>query len=137
MALRFSPRAGTLAICRFPPPGIAVGVEMVKTRPVIVVSRVLDGRHGVATVVPISMTPPSEPRRWHVLVPETAMPKGWREKAGDRWAKCDMVTTVSLERLSMADARRHDGKLRYSAAEIDASTLHRIRQALAYLFEVF
>lgn len=65
------------------------------------------------------------------------MPRGWREKTGDRWAKCDMVTTVSLERLSMADVRHHDGRLRYRSAEIDAQTLHRIRQALAYIFEVF
>jgi len=65
------------------------------------------------------------------------MPGGWREKAGDRWAKCDMVTTVSLERLSMADVRRNDGKLKYRSAEIDAPTLDQIRQALAYIFEVF
>ena len=137
MALRFSPRAGTLAICRFPSPGTAVGAEMVKTRPVIVVSRVLHGRHGVATVVPVSMTRPSEPRLWHVRVPESAMPRGWKELSGDRWAKCDMVTTVSLERLSMAEVRRHDGKLIHRSMEIDAPTLHQIRQALAYIFEVF
>lgn len=114
-----------------------MGAEMVKTRPVIVVSRVLDGRHGVATVVPISMTPPANPRRWHVLVPTTAMPQGWREKPGDRWAKCDMVTTVSLERLSMIGVRRFEGKLHYTASEVDAPTLRQIREALAYLLEFF
>ena len=137
MTLRFSPRAGIVAICRFPSPGTAVGAEMVKTRPVIVVSRVLHGRHGVATVVPVSMTPPTEPKRWHVLVPATAMPRGWREKPGDRWAKCDMVVTVSLERLSMSGVRRHEGRLHYTSAEIDDRTLRQIRHALAYILELF
>jgi hypothetical protein len=48
-----------------------------------------------------------------------------------------MVTTVSLERLSMSNVRHHSGKVIYSSAAIDAETLQRIRQALAYIFEVF
>jgi uncharacterized protein YifN (PemK superfamily) len=114
-----------------------MGAEMVKTRPVIVVSRVLHGRHGMATVVPVSMTPPAEPRRWHVLVPASSMPRGWSEKPGDRCAKCDMVGTVSLERLSMAGIRRREGKLHYTTAEVDVHTLRQIRDALAYILELF
>jgi len=114
-----------------------VGAEMVKTRPVIVVSRVLHGRHGVATVVPISMTPPTEPRQWHMLVPGAEMPLGWNQKPGDRWAKCDMVSTVSLERLSMVGARRREAKLRYTSVQVDDATLRRIRDALAYILELF
>ncbi|WP_369926200.1 type II toxin-antitoxin system PemK/MazF family toxin [Xanthomonas sp. NCPPB 2632] len=137
MALRFPPRAGTLAICRFPAPGMAAAAEMVKNRPVIVVSRILRGRHGLATVVPVSMTRPNVPRRWHVLVPADAMPHGWSDKPGERWAKCDMVTTVSLERLSLANARRHAGRPVYGGAEVDELILRQIREALGYIFELF
>jgi len=72
-----------------------------------------------------------------MLVPGAEMPLGWNQKPGDRWAKCDMVSTVSLERLSMVGARRREAKLRYTSVQVDDATLRRIRDALAYILELF
>jgi uncharacterized protein YifN (PemK superfamily) len=106
MALAFPPNPGSVVICRFPAAGTVVGAEMVKIRPAVVVGRALERRRGLVNVVPISMTAPAKRRLWHVPVSVAAMPPGWREKPGDRWAKCDMLTVVSLERLSLAGSAR-------------------------------
>lgn len=108
---------------------------MVKTRPVIVVSRRLKGRPGLVSIVPVSMTPPREPAGWHVRVPADEMPPGWRDREGDRWAKCDMAMVVSLERLS--HARAHASRTAQGIlTRVSEKTLSEIRTALAYVFEL-
>lgn len=106
--------------------------EMTKTRPVVIVNRRIHNRPGLVNVVPVSMTAPRTVEPWHVRVPRSAMPIGWRERGGERWAKCDMVATVSVERL-MASTRRFD----VPVAHVDAEKLSEIRSALGYLFELF
>jgi uncharacterized protein YifN (PemK superfamily) len=59
------------------------------------------------------------------------MPAGWRERPGDRWAKCDMVATVSIERL-----RTSTRYARTPISYVDEQTLRDIRAALGYVFEV-
>ena len=137
MALAFPPDPGTVVICRFPAAGTVVGAEMVKVRPAVVVGRALEGRRGLVNVVPISMTPPAKRRLWHVPVSVASMPPGWREKPGDRWAKCDMLTVVSLERLSLSASARRGGHRRFGKDRVDAVTLDSIRHAIAYIFELF
>ena len=110
---------------------------MVKIRPAVVVGRALEGRRGLVNVVPVSMTAPAKRRLWHVPVSVAAMPPGWREKPGDRWAKCDMLTVVSLERLSLAASARRGGHRRFGQDRVDADTLDSIRRAIAYMFELF
>jgi uncharacterized protein YifN (PemK superfamily) len=74
---------------------------------------------------------------WHVEVSIEAMPPGWREKPGNRWAKCDMLTVVSLERLSLAAAARRGGHRTFGQDRVDAATMKSIRRAIAYIFELF
>jgi len=137
MALAFPPDPGTVVICHFPAEGTVVGAEMVKVRPAIVVGRTLEGRRGLVNIVPISMTAPARRRLWHVPISVAAMPPGWREKPGDRWAKCDMLTVVSLERLSLTASARRSGYRRFGQDQVDEKTMRDIRRAIAYMFELF
>ncbi|MGF6493736.1 uncharacterized protein YifN (PemK superfamily) [Luteibacter sp. 621] len=136
MPFFYPPLPGTILICRFPPPGSAPPGEMTKTRPVVVVSRRLRGRTGLTSVVPVSMTPPRHEDRWHVRVPADAMPPGWCDRKGDRWAKCDMAVVVSLERLSQARVQAMRGSAPAPLSRVSAATLYEIRKALAFVFEI-
>lgn len=109
---------------------------MTKTRPVIVVSRRLKGRPGLVSIVPVSMTAPRQEARWHVRVPAEAMPPGWGEREGSRWAKCDMAMVVSLERLSQARTQAKRGAPFSPLSRVDEATLYEIRKALSFVFEL-
>jgi uncharacterized protein YifN (PemK superfamily) len=80
--------------------------EMGKRRPIVILSA-SPARPKLALVIPLSTTPPNPVQPWH-----HKMSRGW-DKA-DRWAKCDMIYAVSLDRLFLL---RHgwkpDGKRRY------------------------
>lgn len=131
MEFRSRIRPGTVLICEFPPKDQIRPGEMTKVRPVIVVNRRMASRKGLVNVVPVSMTAPHSPSPWHVLVPTAAMPAGWRERPGGRCAKCDMVATVSVERL-----RTSTRYARTPISYVDEQTLRDIRAALGYVFDV-
>jgi len=68
--------------------------EMVKTRPVVVISKTKTHGRGLCTVVPLSTTPPSPVEPWHFALQHYPLP------CEDQvWAKCDMIYTVSFARL--------------------------------------
>jgi uncharacterized protein YifN (PemK superfamily) len=90
--LTFHPGPGAVVICDFStgfrPP------EMVKVRPVVVISPRRRTTQ-LATVVPLSSTAPIPVEPWHYRLPPNVYPPA----RGPIWAKCDMVATVSLDRL--------------------------------------
>jgi uncharacterized protein YifN (PemK superfamily) len=96
MPLPYHPKRGEVLICDFDtgfqPP------EMVKKRPAVVVS--VKESHGrkLCTVVPFSTTAASPPSVWHHPLPHVRIP-GW-EPTAPMWAKCDMLATVSFQRLN-------------------------------------
>lgn len=94
--LKFQPKPGTIVMCDFST-GFIVP-EMVKIRPVVVV-RKSKTNPKLVTIVPISQTEPEEVTGVHV---EIISPLN-REKA---WVKCDMITTVSIDRLERFRVRR-------------------------------
>ncbi|MCL2717140.1 MAG: type II toxin-antitoxin system PemK/MazF family toxin [Alphaproteobacteria bacterium] len=94
MAIPFFPRAGQVLICDFndfrPP-------EMVKTRPVIVVSPRLPYRSEIVAIVPISRSPPK-----HNLPFCYRMSKNYNPQEDDDvpcWAKADLVMNLGLYRM--------------------------------------
>lgn len=95
MTLPYHPRPGEILICDFD--GAARGAEMVKRRPVIVVSSRESHARRLCTVVPISTTAPGNLQSWHVRLQSLTV-TGWQTDC-DCWAKCDMLCTVSFERL--------------------------------------
>ncbi|MBB3814899.1 uncharacterized protein YifN (PemK superfamily) [Xanthomonas arboricola] len=106
MGLSYHPKPGEIFMCEFP--SEYLHGEMIKKRPVIILNNKIDGRPKLVNIVPISMTAPDPVCAHHVDINRMYLPKGLRDKAGDRWAKCDMVYTMSIERLELV--RGHKGQ---------------------------
>ena len=104
--LKFRPNRGNVLMCDFT---FLKAPEMVKWRPVIVVSPRLARDSRLVTVVPVSTKASGLP--YHPpLSAESLPPPLCREPA---WAKCDMLYTVSTERLDRIRERRPGGKFRW------------------------
>jgi mRNA interferase MazF len=132
MSLQFHPKPGAIVLADFPTDYLHG--EMVKRRPVIVVSkRFVRGRQACATVVPISMTAPHVVEAHHVVVPATAMPKGLRDKAGTRFAICNCVNTLSLARMDLVAGPRIGGRRSYETTQVSSELLLVVRRAVALL----
>lgn len=108
MPINFRPQRGTILICDFntgfQPP------EMVKERPVVVVSPRRRTGPGLCTVVPLSSTEPKPLEPYHHLLSTGAYPPA----RGPVWAKCDMMATVSCARLDRVKIRTPYGKREYA-----------------------
>ena len=94
MAIRFYPRAGQILVCDFS--GFKVP-EMVKPRPIIVVSPRLPYRSEIVTVVPLSTT-----ASIHNLPFVVRLSRNYHPLEDDNlpvWAKCDMVMNIARWRL--------------------------------------
>jgi mRNA interferase MazF len=107
--LTFHPNPGTVLLCNydtgFVPP------EMVKRRPVVVISPRLRNRDGLCTVVPLSSTAPNQPMDYHCqvrIVP--ALPAPWT--APSYWVKADMLATVGFNRLELIREKRQSFQAR-------------------------
>lgn len=104
MPLNHHPKIGSIVFCAFN----GEKPEMDSTHPAVVVSNENMPRSGLCTVVPLSTRPPDVVRKWHHLLAEKstrALPPNKRAKPS--WAKCDMVTTVSLQKLSFSGANSY------------------------------
>ena len=125
MSITFHPATGTLLMCDFntgfAPP------EMVKKRPVVVVSR---GRTQIATVVPLSTVEPIPFEAYHYEMSPRSLPKSLRGRRC--WATCDMVVSVALWRLDrILDGKcPKTGKRQFVAPLISNLDLEHIRKAL-------
>jgi uncharacterized protein YifN (PemK superfamily) len=130
LALLYQPRAGDIFMCEFP--ACFDVPEMVKTRPVIVVSPRLAGRRELVGIVPISHSEPDPMCAHHCIIPVRMLPKFMQATGGHRWVKCDMVYTFSTRRLSPVEhPRRMAGKRVYEYPRLDGATLQHVRRAIA------
>jgi uncharacterized protein YifN (PemK superfamily) len=95
VTLKFHPRAGQLFIADF---SDLNAPEITKVRPAIIISPRLPYRSELVAVVPVSTTAPAHslPFVWKLSKNYTP----WGDSAVACWAKCDLVMTVSLRRLS-------------------------------------
>ncbi len=106
MPLQFHPKPGTVLLCDYQPGFQAP--EMVKRRPVIVVSPRLRARNKLCAVVPLSLTPPDKVMQYHCeLTFPVAFPAP--NDAASHWVKGDMINTVAFHRLRLM----HSGKDQY------------------------
>jgi uncharacterized protein YifN (PemK superfamily) len=129
MAIRFPVTPGTIVLCDyttgFRPP------EMVKRRPVVVVSPRLPHRDGLCTIVPLSSTPPNHDVDYQcALYIEPPLPAPFQLQ--HCWAKADMFATVAFERLDLFRTQRDpiSGKRRYIQPRVNAEDLARIRTCI-------
>lgn len=110
MPLKFHPNPGTILVADygtgFKPP------EMVKVRPVVVISPRLRRRENLCTVVPLSSTRPDPVEPFHHRLDPRSLPARYAET--ETWAKCDMLCTVGFDRLDRVRVGRNpDGSRRY------------------------
>lgn len=105
MPLYYLPKQGDVLICDFTrgfvPP------EMTKVRKVIVISQLSKHRRRLCTVVPISSTSPEVIFDWHHLLGNNPLLTD-----GDKrlWVKCDMIYTVSFDRLDRIHRKTRKGR---------------------------
>lgn len=131
MPLKYYPSAGEIVLCDYGTGFIAP--EMVKLRPVVIVSPRLRKRSDLVAVVPLSTTPPNPAEHHHCSI-TLAVPLPKPFDAPQMWAKCDMVATVALARLD----RFRDGRLpgggprRFTTGKLDAAQLIEIRKAILH-----
>ena len=119
MAMLYQPRPGNVVMCDYR--GFVVP-EMVKVRPVVVIARNRKNRR-LVTVVPLSTTAPNSLEDHHPLANN---PLPGREDISC-WAKCDMVTTVSLGRLD----RYKVGRGQYAVPMLPVADFEAIRRSVA------
>lgn len=121
MALKFHPEQGTILICDFK--GFVVP-EMVKRRPVVVVSPRFKTRDRLCTVVPLSTTQPHPKCGYHLEITlEEPLPDPYGEPT--MWAKADMLCAVSHDRLQLPFAGKDEqGKRIYHQRRLPDAVLH-------------
>jgi len=126
VALRFQPTAGTILNCDFH--GYVVP-EIVKLRQVVL------RKHKSATklvyVVPLSTTPPYD-ADLAVQLARLPLPRPQQNPNTKIWVKCDLLYTVSTDRLSMPVSRvsrRNSAPIHINLSALD---LERIRATVAY-----
>ena len=93
MPIKEHPSPGTILICDF------TGMkepEMVKRRPVVVISPKITARSGLCTVVALSTVRPGKIMPYHLEL-TLALPPPW--DGGPNWLKGDMVYAMSFHRL--------------------------------------
>lgn len=129
MSLSYYPSPGEIVLCDYGT-GFIVP-EMVKLRPVVIVSPRLRKRGDLVAVVPLSTTAPNPAEAHHCsIVLAAPLPKPF--DAAQMWAKCDMVATVALSRLDrFRDGRAPGGNARrYTTGKVSAAQLVEIRKAI-------
>ncbi|MDE2597017.1 MAG: type II toxin-antitoxin system PemK/MazF family toxin [Sphingomonadales bacterium] len=130
MPLLYHPRPGEIVLCNygtgFVPP------EMVKVRPVVVVSPRLRRRGDLVAVIPLSTTAPNPPELYHCSL-TLAQPLPHPFTAVDVWAKCDMVATVALSRLDrFRDGRNPQGGRKFMTGMLTGEQLAQVRRSLLH-----
>jgi mRNA interferase MazF len=128
MPLSYYPTPGEIVYCDystgFIPP------EMMKGRPVVVLSPRLRRRPDLVAIVPLSTTAPSPIEPHHCLI-NLAHPLPPPFDAPDMWAKCDMIAVVSKARLDRFKVPRVGGAARkWTTGNVTAADLKRIRAAV-------
>lgn len=128
MAIQFHPHAGTVLMCNFDT-GFKEP-EMVKVRPVVVVSPRRRSGPPLCTVVPLSTTRPEPVEAHHHLLEPASLPS--RLVKNENWAKGDMLYTVCLDRLDRVKAGRGaDGTRLYVAQRVTDADLAAIHRCIA------
>ena len=114
-----------MLICNF---SGAVAPEIGKRRPVVVITPRHITRSRLVTVVPLSTTPPDPVREYHYKLGRVL----YLDRSHESWAKCDLVMSVSLDRLSRIRASAGH----YTAGSVHEEDLRRIRIAAARSFGI-
>lgn len=132
MPLTYHPETGTILICDYNLGGGFIEPEMVKRRPVVVISPRFRHRDWLCTVVPLSTTPPSPAQAYHYkLELDDPLPEPYNSPV--QWVKGDMLATVSFKRLSFPFRGKDESGRRQNIINIvDPADLRNIRECVLY-----
>jgi len=130
MALAIHPNVGAVLVCDYDT-GFRTP-EMIKRRPVIVVSPRLRDRDGLCTVVPLSTTDPRKQYPFHCRIRfDPRLPPPYGEEW--MWVKADMIATVGFHRLSpLRKPRDQYGKRQYDNRIVEPEVLEQIRTCVLH-----
>lgn len=130
MPLSYYPKPGEIVLCDYRTGFLKD--ELQKRRPVVIVSPRLRKRGHLCTVVPLSTTDPDEVQSHHFWL-ELANPLPEPYSSPTMWAKCDMVGTVSMDRLDrFKDGRTRNGghARRFRTGEVSKEQLVAIKKGV-------
>jgi uncharacterized protein YifN (PemK superfamily) len=122
--ITFHPGPGAILICRYGDASPFQPPEMMKTRPVVVISP-RRRSSGVVSIVPLSSSAPHPPAPWHWQLSPTAYPPA----RAALWAKGDMIATVALARLDRVKLGRNHAVIQMPAHDY-AGIQNAVRAAL-------
>ncbi len=127
MSLTFHPKPGMVLMCDFNTGFIAP--EMIKKRPVVVISPRPRRSNQLCTIVPLSTTRPVPVEAHHHPMDPRSLPGKFA--GNETWAKCDMLATVSLERLDrVLVGKDRNGKRLYVAQHVILEDLLAIQRGV-------
>ncbi|WP_408967387.1 type II toxin-antitoxin system PemK/MazF family toxin [Oryzomonas sp.] len=128
MPLTFHPQPGTVLICDFSTGFKAP--EIIKRRPVVVISPRPRRKTQLCIVVPLSTTPPVPVETHHHCLDPASLPATLA--ARQTWAKCDILMTVSLQRLDRVKMGKDPatGKRIYSSGTVTPSDFKAIQKSV-------
>lgn len=106
--------------------------EMVKRRPVVVISPQIKSRSQLCTVVSLSTTKPDPIMPYHseIELPSGKFPKNMNKTV---WIKGDMVNTVGFHRLDLIRLERDDiGKRTYCLHVLDKESMNTVQRCILH-----
>lgn len=129
MAIAEHPAPGTILLCNFDygfvPP------EMVKRRPVVVVSPKISVRPRLCTVIPLSTEPPQIRMPYHFELADIAPPLPVPWDKGPNWVKADMIYAVSFDRLDFIRyGKERNGRRLYRYETVTDHQMKQIRACM-------
>ncbi len=129
MALQHHPQTGLIVICDYSIGGF-VKPEMVKRRPVVIVSPRLRRSEGLCTVVPLSTVTPDPVMQFHYeLTLDPPLPPPYESPT--MWVKGDMITSVALRRLFMPfKGKDGSGKRKYFIKILQGEEFNKIQECV-------
>jgi uncharacterized protein YifN (PemK superfamily) len=104
--------------------------EMVKRRPVVLVSPRIRARPGLATIVALSTTTPRPVEAYHAAIDiRPALPGGFASEGV--WVKGDMIYAVSLDRLDFIRSGRDElGRRTFHRTPLDDDAVRIVRRCV-------
>lgn len=135
MSIDHHPGLGCIVTCDFDQGFKAP--EMVKRRPVVVISPQTSWRPGLCTVVGLSTTAPQPQRPYHCVIElDPPLPPPW---TAEMWVKGDMVAAVGFHRLGLIRLGRDEaGKRRiYRMNVLSTEQLKKVRACVLHSIGLF
>ncbi|WP_111734174.1 type II toxin-antitoxin system PemK/MazF family toxin [Roseovarius amoyensis] len=127
-----------MTVVSHPAPGTIVRVdlsdgfrppEMVKRRPVIVLSPPIKGRQQLCTVVPLSTAAPRTLLPHHMEISfDPPLPHPYQSPTA--WLKGDIVLTVAFHRLRLLFDRKQSGQRVYDVRVLDPEVFEQVRNCV-------